>query len=269
MLAPLQACDLQVVPAIWDDPNSNWKSFSLVVLRSCWDYHHKPRAFRDWIKRLEEEKVSVWNPTSIVRWNMEKTYLRELAARGVAIPKTEWLEVGDATPLLEIMQRNGFEHAVIKPTISATAHMTFRTSLATAQHDQAGLDEVLRFSGAMIQEFVAEIVTKGEWSLIFFDKKFSHAVLKQPRADDFRVQHDFGGTARLASPPAALIAQAQRLVGMIASPLLYARVDGVEREGRLLLIELELIEPQLFLSFSSAARLRFAEAISGLVQVGG
>jgi len=81
MLAPLQAFDLQVVPAIWDDPTVTWKNFSAVILRSCRDYHFKPKAFRNWLQRLDEEKVSTWNPTRIARWNMDKIYLRELALR--------------------------------------------------------------------------------------------------------------------------------------------------------------------------------------------
>ncbi len=191
-------------------------------------------------------------------------YGQNLSARGVPIPQTEWLETGIPASLFEVMQRNGFEQAVIKPTISATAHMTFRTALATAQHDQTWLDEILRSSGVMVQAFVEEVITQGEWSLLFFNKKFSHAILKQPRAGDFRVQSDFGGSVKTALPSPSLIAQAEALLAMVDAPLLYARVDGVERNGQLLLIELELIEPQLFLSFSSEARARFAEAIAGL-----
>ncbi len=266
-LAPeyLRKLGIQAVATVWDDATMNWGDFEAVVLRSCWDYHHKPRAFRLWIDRLVSSNIPLWNPARIVRWNMDKIYLRDLAARGVSIPQTVWLEAGAEGALVSILERNHFAHAVIKPAISATAYLTFQTSPAQAHEHQSQLNAILRQSGALVQEFVPEITTHGEWSLMFFGGKFSHAVLKQPQAGDFRVQTDFGGSYRAATPPPQFIAQAEEILQRVDPPLLYARADGVQREEQFLLIELELIEPALFLRADPAAPARFAETIARLV----
>ena len=119
----------------------------------------------------------------------------------------------------------------------------------------------------MIQKFVAEIQTKGEWSFVFFDKKFSHAVLKRAKAGDFRVQNYFGGTVETdLQPPPDLIDQAKTIVENVSEDLLYARVDGVEIDGELCSMELELIEPALFLENNKFAAQRFASAIADVFE---
>ncbi|MGH7495010.1 MAG: ATP-grasp domain-containing protein [bacterium] len=258
----LQELGIQTYAAIWDEPVLHWEKFDAVILRSCWNYHHKPKVFRRWLDLQAAAGVRLWNPAKIVRWNMDKIYLRDLAARGVTIPKTFWIEAGRRIELASVLSHNAFDSTVIKPAISATAHMTFRTSPAQAEEDQTKLEAILQNSGALVQEFMPEISTRGEWSLLFFEGKYSHAVLKLPRAGDFRVQNDFGGSYQAARPPAAFITQAEAILGMVDLPLLYARVDGMERDGRFVLIELELIEPSLFLGADGAAPLRFAEAIA-------
>lgn len=260
-IAPLKELDIEVIPAIWNDPAVNWKNFDAVIVRSCWDYHRQPRQFRQWLDHLQAQQVTLWNPTEIIGWNMHKKYLQDLAAQGVTIPPTIWLEAESSTNLFSLLQEHHFAQAVIKPMISATAYQTYRTSPATARNDQPRLDEILRHSGAMLQKFVDEITTAGEWSLIFFAGKFSHAALKRPPAGDFRVQSDFGGTSHRHTPAPTLVKQAEAILQLIEQPLLYARVDGVDRNGQFVLMELELIEPHLFLNMDIAAPRRFAEAI--------
>lgn len=256
---------IHTLAAIWDEPVLRWEKFHAVILRSCWDYHHRPAAFRRWVDLQDAAGVKLWNPARIVRWNMNKVYLRDLAARGVAIPKTIWIEAGESIDLALVLNQSALDSAVVKPAISATAHMTFRTSPAQAAEDQSKLEAILRNSGALVQEFMPEVSTRGEWSLLFFEGKYSHAVLKRPQEGDFRVQHDFGGSYRAATPPPAFITQAEAILRMVDQPLLYARVDGVERGGQFVLIELELIEPALFLGADAAAPARFADAIARLV----
>ncbi len=264
-VAPLRELDIEVTSAIWNDPVVNWQQFDAVIVRSCWDYHHQPRQFHQWLDHLKAQQIALWNPAEIMRWNMNKKYLQDLAAKGVTIPPTIWIEAESGADLFSLLNENRFERAVIKPMISATAYRTYRTSPATARDDQSRLDEILRHTGAMIQKFVNEITTTGEWSLIFFAGTFSHAVLKRPRDGDFRVQSDFGGTSHLHAPPAELTTQAEEILRLIEEPLLYARVDGVNSNGRFVLIELELIEPQLFLKIDTAAPRRFAEAIAKML----
>jgi len=260
-IAPLKQFDIEVTPAIWNDPTVNWKQFDAVIVRSVWDYHRQPRQFRHWLDHLKAQQVTLWNPAAIIRWNMDKKYLRDLAAKGVTIPPTLWIEAESSADLFSLLNENRFEQAVIKPIISATAYQTYRTSPTTARNDQARLDEILRHSGAMIQKFVDAVTITGEWSLIFFAGRFSHAVLKRPQAGDFRVQDDFGGTSQSISPSPELIKQAGAILRLVEQPLLYARVDGVDIDGQFTLIELELIEPHLFLQMDAVAPQRFAEAI--------
>ncbi len=265
-LPQLHKLGFQAVPAVWDDPALRWEKFDAIILRSCWDYHHNPKVFSRWIDLRAATGSKLWNPARIVRWNMDKIYLHDLAMRGVATPRTVWLEAGENISLSFILKKNHLARAVVKPSISATAFMTFQTSPAHAEADQAKLETILKSSGALVQEFMPEITTHGEWSLLFFSGQYSHAVLKQPQSGDFRVQTDFGGSAHAALPPPQFLAKAQALLRMVDQPLLYARVDGVERDGQFILMELELIEPALFLCAETAAPARFAEAIAEVVQ---
>jgi len=261
LLKPLGDRGLQAEPAIWDDPTYPWSSSDAVVIRSCWDYHFKPEEFLRWIASLEAAGVPVFNSGALIRWNTNKSYLRALQAQGTAIVPTLWSEPGTPVDLREQLHELGWKKAVIKPRISATAHRTKLIAAEDADAAQNLFDELRDGVGVMAQAFMDSIVTEGEWSLIFFGGEFSHAVLKTPRTGDFRVQNDFGGTARLAGPPRCVLESATRTVHSVDSSV-YARVDGVLEEGQFLLMELELIEPALFLESYPAAPPQFADAIA-------
>jgi hypothetical protein len=261
MIEPLLHHDVHVKPLIWDAGDNNDQDYDSIVIRSCWDYHYKPEQFLEWIANIRRRGIPLWNPPRVVAWNLDKTYLRDLQKRGVMVPETIWLEKGAHRDLASILQEQDWQIAVVKPTISATAFNTFGTSRENARRNQRAFDEALSVSGMMVQRFMREVLTDGEWSLLFFDNKYSHAVLKRPKAGDFRVQEDFGGSSVHAVPPPQLIEDATQILSLIDEPLLFARVDGVEIDGRLCLMELELIEPALFLAYAPAAPQRFAEAI--------
>jgi glutathione synthase/RimK-type ligase-like ATP-grasp enzyme len=139
-----------------------------------------------------------------------------------------------------------------------------RASRGSAREADERAAEQLRETSLLVQPFIAEVATEGEWSLLFFGGRFSHAVLKRPKPGDFRMQGDHGGSAEAASPPPRLVAAAKRALSRILSPWLYARVDGVESGGQFLLMELEMIEPYLFLGHAPHAAETFAETILGL-----
>jgi glutathione synthase/RimK-type ligase-like ATP-grasp enzyme len=260
VVEPLRARGVAVTPVVWDAPG-RYPAARPVVIRSCWDYHRKPADFLRWAHQVEREGVGLSNPASVVEWNHDKSYLRELGEKGVVIPSTAWVQRSVDVDLSAVLADRGWSKAVVKPLVSASAWRTFVTEAHTATADDPAWRELLRDSGAMVQEFVSEVQTKGEWSLLFFGGKFSHAVLKRPRDGDFRVQAELGGTAVLAAPPPALEDAARRLLALVGEPLLFARVDGVEVDGTFVLMELELIEPALFLGADPAAPARFADAI--------
>ncbi|HKS30196.1 MAG TPA: hypothetical protein VJS44_20395 [Pyrinomonadaceae bacterium] len=252
---------VEVEAVLWDSVEVDWEKFDAVVLRSCWEYHLRTEEFMGWITLMEQRGAPMWNPASVVRENADKRYLRKLESEGVRVVPTVWLERGDRFNLCEILKAQGWEQAVIKPVVSMSAYKTWITNPERAGTDTAEVRELLSSSGVMIQRFLREIRTGGEWSFIFFMKEYSHAVLKLPKRGDFRVQQDFGGHVSVSTPPERLIAAAQGIVRSVKEPLLYARVDAVEVGGELTLMELELIDPVLFFGHSAEAPGRFADAI--------
>ncbi len=249
--------------AVWDSADVGWQDFDCVVIRSCWDYHRRPAEFAAWISLLETKGVDVRNPPDVIRWNMDKSYLSELEQNGISIAPTVWLEKNSTVDLGRILSEKQWSKVVIKPTISATAFETWISAPDTVNQDQHAVHRILQRSGVMIQKFIEEVPAKGEWSLVFFNKEYSHAVLKRAREGEFRVQNEYGGyLEENVSPKSSLIEQARQIVESVEAPLLYARVDGVEVDGRFMLMELELIEPFLFFSANSESVTRFAQALT-------
>jgi glutathione synthase/RimK-type ligase-like ATP-grasp enzyme len=269
LLAELWNLGIKAEPAVWDDPSVDWKSFDAAVIRSTWDYHLSPAAFFAWLSRLEELGVNLWNPAKVVRANVDKSYLKGLEAAGVSVVPTIWVprgEQGGRTDLDQVLAARGWTDAVVKPVISAGAYRTRRARLGDPSGQDA-LDDVLAHSAAMVQPFLPEITAEGEWSFVFLGGTFSHAVLKTPRAGDFRVQEDHGGRTERREPPPGLVVQARDAAIAGPQPWLYARVDGVRRGAELIVIEVELIEPALYLSHAPSAARKLAEAIKARIPV--
>src|SRR2546422_2263140 len=265
LIPALAELGLAAIPAVWDAPDVCWEEFQGVVVRSCWDYHHRLEEFLAWVARLERAGIPVWNPPAALRWNSHKGYLRDLAARGVPIVPTRWLERGAPVDLARLLRDAGWREAVVKPAVSASAHGTWRTSFETASADQPRLDELLGAGDIMAQTFVSEVRAGGEWSILFLGGRYSHAVLKRPAEGDYRVRWEFGGSAGTSAPPPRRAADAEAVMAVVPGDPVYARVDGVERDGRLVLMELELIEPHLFLGWDAGAAARLARAVDALV----
>lgn len=177
---------------------------------------------------------------------MGKRYLLDLEQASVAVPPSRCLEPGAAIDLGALLAAEGWTRG------DQAAHLGHRApDLARVDRDlhtdRDRLGRLLMDGGVLVQPFIDEVVTGGEWSLMFFDGQFSHAVIKRARHGDFRVQSDFGGSVAPARPPAALLEQARTIIGTLPDGVLYARLDCVVRNDRLLMMELELIKPYLFL----------------------
>ena len=254
-----------VVHAVpWSDASVRWAEYEAVIVRSCWDYFLRADEFHAWLDRLERENARVMNDVRTLRWNADKTYLRELEERGVPIVPTWWINRASAVSLGELRRRTGWSELVVKPTVSGGAHRTWRAVAEAERDDEARLAAMVRDGPVMVQPLLAEIERHGEWSLMFLAGSYSHAVLKRPREGDFRVQRDHGGSLKPAEPSPGLIAAATRVLDAIPAgdePPLYARVDGCVVDGALLLMELEVLEPELFLRCAAEAPARLAEAL--------
>jgi len=228
-------------PWVWDQPRPD--GIDAVVIRSPWDYHRKASQFRRWLDELEASSTPVINPVPMLRWNLDKKYLFELEARGVAIPKTRWVEA--RTPLEAVMSELAVETCVVKPAVSAGGDDTFIVRAASAAEREPEFSGLLGRGPLLVQEYIPE-VSEGEISLVFFAGEYSHSVLKRAAKGEFRIHVEHGGTVEVAQPTESVIEQARKVVTLAGSTPAYARVDGLLRADQLLLMELELVEPELF-----------------------
>ena len=259
------------IPAIWNDPSQQWTAYDAVVIRSCWDYHLAHDAFLAWIARLETAGIPVLNPPALVRWNAEKSYLRELGSRGVAVVPTTWVERGSNRSLQDILRDGHWTEVVVKPAISASAHETWRASLAGAVDAEDRFRGMVARGRVLVQPYLDVIAADGEWSLLFYAGAYSHSALKRPRCGDFRVQVEHGGDAEFCEPDGHAIEAARHaLVAAEAGRArsLYARVDGCIVDGQFVLMELELIEPDLFLRGRATAPALLADGLLSRIDEG-
>jgi len=242
----------------WNGPVDAFSDAAAVVLRSTWDYHYDLPGFRAWLDALEGRGLRVHNAPALVRWNLDKRYLGDLAERGVSLPKTRVL-ARDSVAVAAALDEMQLSRAVLKPLVGASGHNVRLVSRESAVAVVGALGEDGFAGDVILQEFVAE-VRDGELSLVFFDGRFSHAFRRRPPAGEFRVNSQYGGVVEPATVPADAMEQARAVLAVLPETPLYARVDGVLREGRLLLMELELLEPGLALDLDPDAAGHFAEA---------
>ena len=275
LIARLAERDIRAVPAVWDDPAVAWQYFAGVIVRSCWDYHLRPAEFFQWIDRVTSLGVPIWNSPATLRWNSRKTYLHDLTIGGVRTLPTLWL-LGDnprraTVSLADVIEDTGWEHVVVKPVVSSSAHETWEVWRDDARENAAMHDARLRTliarHGVMVQPFVPEIASDGELSLLFLGGTFSHAVIKRvpTGTGEFRVQREYGGTHESVTPPPAILRQAEHALRSAPGESLYARVDGVLLDRNLVVTEVELLEPSLFLDVVPEAPERFAAAIANVI----
>ncbi|MGZ5968429.1 MAG: ATP-grasp domain-containing protein [Polyangiales bacterium] len=262
--AALQEVGITGVPCVWSDAQVDWDAFDAVVVRSPWDYFERPTEFRTWLDARIASGGLLCNSADILDWNYDKKYLADLARAGVPLVPTICIERGDTEADIAAMARaRGWDDIVVKPTISGGAYRTYRFPVAEFERYRADIAHTLQDRGVLVQPFLPEIQSSGELSLLFFDGVFSHAVCKRPKEGDYRVQFQFGGTNTNIEVSEALIAEARSCVGAAPSLPVYARVDGVVKDGTFLLMELEVFEPLMFLSRDPEAPGRFARAIRG------
>jgi hypothetical protein len=273
--APLRSLGWSVETVSWRAPDVVWDNFDIVLIRSPWDYQNAPQDFIRILEQIDASKAELQNPLALVRWNLDKRYLRELEHRGIPIVPTLWGEnTADITNMdswfFELAtQKKSSEPApelIVKPVISANADHTYRLPFATRQTLAPMLREVFQNRAFMVQPFVSSVIEEGEFSLFYFAGAYSHTILKTPKAQDFRVQEEHGGIIQGVEPSAALRAHADAAMKVLWYVPLYARVDFVRlpsdgNHERFVVMELELIEPALYLRMDAGAPERFANAV--------
>jgi glutathione synthase/RimK-type ligase-like ATP-grasp enzyme len=248
-LAPaLRRQGVEVETPAWSDPRVDWSGYGLVRLSSPWDYHERPEDFRAWLAATAAV-TNLQNPLPILEWNFDKRYLRELAEAGVPTIPTIWAEPGGEAAALEQVAELGWPEVIIKPAVDLGAMNLVRVRADMAERLLARYDRPV-----LIQPFLESVARRGETSLVYLGGSFSHALRKLPADGDFRVQPLYGGTHERIEPTAAETEVGERALAAAPGDPLYARIDLVHSDdGRPLLIELELIEPSLYLDVDAGS----------------
>lgn len=229
--------------------------FDLVMPLVAWGYHSDPPRWHALLDRMEREGLPALNPVPLLRWNSDKRYLAELAAKGIATIPTRLVENLDEQALAEVRADFGDE-LVIKPPVSASADGTHRLGLSDPLPDGA------RGRTMMVQPFLRSVAEEGEYSILLFGGRFSHAIVKRPKAGDYRVQPHLGGTEVPCAPPPSAVELAKAALAAAPAEAVYARVDMVrDNDGELAIIEMELIEPSLWLQHAPDGGKSFVQAI--------
>lgn len=267
-IAPLQALDWQVDTVPWRTPDVDWDRFDAVYLGTPWDYPEDVSRFIAVLERIDESRAVLVNELSLVRWNIPKTYLRDLETRGAEVVPSDWHEALEPGQLLTFFDRLSSDRIVIKPVISTNATDTFLLTRETARKTEKRLVQTFRKRPLVAQPFVESIQVDGEYSLFYFGTEFSHAIRKTPKPRDFRVQEEHGADIVSLTPEVALVECADRILRLVQPTPVYGRCDLVRSsDGRFLLMELELIEPSLYLRMDAGAAERFAAAFDRRVSL--
>jgi hypothetical protein len=245
----------------WRRRDLDWRTYDAVVMRSCWDYQSDHEAFLDVLAAIESSDTPLANSRALSQWNLRKSYLHELEARGVPTVPTLIARAGEGLRFDRWRRELASEEIVLKPLIGANAGHTYRVGVRIDDAQLANVAQAFRDRDHLVQPFMRSVIDEGEYSLFYFGGAYSHAILKTPQPNDFRVQEDHGGVIRSVHPDAALEAAGRRTIAALPENPLYARADYV-RDGadRFVLMELELIEPSLYLRMDAAAPARFARA---------
>lgn len=259
---PMRRRGWQVDTVPWDRKGVDWGSYDRVVLRSTWDYQHHQEKFLATLAAIEAAGVRLDNSLKIVRWNMHKTYLRDLDARGVAIVPTLWRDGLAPGALLPLFDEVASDEAVIKPVTSGNAEGAYRLDRARAKAQATEIENYFAGRPLMMQPFERGILVEGEFSMIYFNGELSHSILKVPKPGDFRVQEEHGADIIAVRPEPALVAAGDAAIAAIGQPLLYARADLVRHGAGFRVMELELVEPAIYLRMDPGAPNRFADAVA-------
>ncbi len=246
----------------WARPEVDWSQFRCAVFRTIWDYFDRFDEFTAWLGRVEGQ-TTLCNTPSIIRWNMDKHYLADLEAQGIPIVACRFMERGDTESLSDHLAASGWKEAVIKPAVSGAARHTYRVNDENAAELEPVVRRLLAEKALILQPFVTEIQRDGEDTLMVLNGRYTHAVRKTAKPGDFRVQVDHGGTVCDLTPTAEQIELAERAMAACRPLPAYGRVDMVrDNEGRLAIMELELIEPELWLRHNPPAAKEMAAAIA-------
>lgn len=257
LMRELTKQNLRCERVAWEDPSFDWTTTKIALLKTPWNYFIEINGFKTWMQKVSQQCMLI-NDCDMVLWNMDKHYLLDLQAEGIAIPETHGLDHINIFDPNAWNKRLGAKGMVVKPFISGGAKDTFLLKPPWDPNNVKAVSLAIQKQEMMVQPYIPSLVSKGELSLVFIDGKFTHAVIKRPKENDFRVQTYHGGTFEIHLPEKLEIDFGLRVLAACAAlqhnvPL-YARIDICYGDhGELLLMELEAIEPELWWAWSKPA----------------
>ncbi len=242
----LEKLHLKVDRKSWSDPNFDWTSTKFILFRTTWDYFDRFDEFSSWIDKVSQQ-TTLLNSEQIIRWNIDKHYLKDLEENGVHICETYFVETGTQATLKELHSKYKLNDFVLKPCVSGAARHTYKIHQSEIDQYESIFQELISKEAMMLQPFQHNIVSKGELSLMVMNGNYTHGILKIAKEGDFRVQDDYGGTVHNYEASPEEIAYAEHAVKSCPEMPIYARVDVfLDNQNKLALAELELIEPELW-----------------------
>jgi glutathione synthase/RimK-type ligase-like ATP-grasp enzyme len=260
--AALERRGLKVHRTHWDNPDFDWSQTRFVLFRTPWDCFERFEEFSEWLKAADRQTQFI-NDADLIRWNWDKHYLGDLAAKGINIPPTVFVEIGETRTLQQIAATTDWTEFVLKPAISSTARHTYRFDPTNLHEFESIFQQLIGSEAMLLQEFQGNVSLKGEITLMMMAGQFTHAVLKKPKEGDFRVQDDFGGTVVDFTPSKEEIKFAESVLQACPYPPLYARVDAIwDNQDLLCVSELEAFEPELWFRKNPQAAEVLADAIA-------
>ena len=256
---------LKVDITYWDNPSYEWQKTKSVLFRTVWDYFERFDEFWEWLEQVKT-KTRLINSYELIKWNIDKHYLRDLKNNGIQVVPTYFADRGNNIGLKEIANLNAWKHIVIKPAISASAFNTYKITNDEIEQKEQLFHELLQTHDMLVQPFFPTISELGEASLMVFGGEFTHAILKKAKAGDFRVQDDFGGTVHDYNPTQEEIKFAEKVFQSCTSLPIYGRVDIVwDTNKHIYLSELEIIEPELWIRNRPESANKIAEAVNKIL----
>jgi glutathione synthase/RimK-type ligase-like ATP-grasp enzyme len=258
----LEKLGLRVTKKAWNSLDFNWSETKFAVFRSTWDYFDKFRDFKTWLEKVKEETTFI-NSYELINWNLDKKYLIELNKKGINIPTSQIITKEDNLTLENLFKKHDFSEAIIKPTISGAARETYKISKNNFHEYEKKFFNLKSKEDLIFQEFLSNIISKGEISLIFIGENYTHAVKKIAKEGDFRVQDDHGGSVEVYDASKEEILFAQNCLAKCPVLPVYSRVDIIyDNENEISLGEIELIEPELWFRNNKTAAKLLANVIN-------
>jgi glutathione synthase/RimK-type ligase-like ATP-grasp enzyme len=260
MIPMLRKAGFDADAVIWNDVKIDWPSFSALVFRNTWDYYELSDDFILWLDEIERMGIPTFNPLPVIKKNLHKFYLKDFEQNGINIIPSVFIPKGELHKMVAEIPST-WNRLIIKPAISAGSYLTVLFDYSEMGKILTDYQAISQNNDLIIQPFISQVQEEGEISLVFFDKKYSHSVIKKPKHGDFRIQSQFGGTYQPYFPSSSLLKSASDIVHLIPDELLYARVDGILVHDQFHLMELELIEPDLYFDYAMESKQAFVDVL--------